>query len=85
MAGVPEFVVIIKERYTLYAHNALGEYIEQLDDLVASMEESIKLNEELWYSAIEEEDLSQNNINFLIAWLENRKQLLDEKWLLSNE
>ena len=85
MADVPEFYKIVKERYTLYASAALGDYIERVDNIVASMEESIKLNEELWYSTIEEENLSQNNIDFLIAWLENRKELLDEKWLLSND
>jgi uncharacterized repeat protein (TIGR02543 family) len=85
MANVPEFYGMIKERYTLYASNALGNYIEQIDDIVASMDESVKLNEELWYSFIEEEDLSQNNIDFLIAWLEHRKELLDEKWLLTDE
>ena len=84
VVAIPEFYQIVKERYTLYAHDALKEYIQQFDNLSASIKESIKLNEELWYSGIGEENLSQNNIDFLIAWLEHRKELLDEKWLLND-
>ena len=79
VSEIPEFYELVKERYELYAKNALVEYIDELDNLVKSIENSIKLNHELWYAEIGD-DLSEKNIEFLKAFLENRKRILDAAW-----
>ena len=74
-----ELYDLVKERYTLYAKDVLGDYIDDLDDLINSMSESIKLNHIRWYSSFDK-DLSNNNLSFLKEYLIARKAQLDELW-----
>jgi len=82
VAEIPELYNVVKERYHLYAKEALKEYIAELNNLVQSMEESIRLNNTIWYSHIGE-DLSVNNIEFLKKFLQNRKKILDQQWIVN--
>ena len=80
MASVPEFYSLVKERYQLYAKDALENYINDFDGIVESIEVSLELNQQLCYSRIDD-GLTEDNINFLKDFLERRKELLDELWL----
>ena len=77
--SIPQLYNLLKARYNSVAKRVLGEYIEGLDALCASMEESVRLNHELWYKSISP-DLSEKNIAFLKEYLEKRKAQLDELW-----
>ena len=76
---VPEFLSLIKERYTTYALPTLTNYINNFDTLVESMSESIELNEKLWYSDYDEE-ISEKNVVFLKEFLQNRITVLNKAW-----
>ena len=75
----PELYELVKTRYSLYAKDALGEYIDGLDDLIDSMSESIELNHALWYSS-PDNDISNKNLDFLKEYLVARKAQLDALW-----
>lgn len=77
MAGDPELFDLVKERYALYGRAALLAYLEEYDALTASLEASVEVNHELWYSTLDAE-LSRDNVAFLKAHLENRVRVLDE-------
>ena len=76
---IPELYDLVKERYTLYASDVLGNYIDNLDALIDSMSESVELNHTRWYSSLGK-DLSNDNIAFLKNYLIARKAQLDEEW-----
>ena len=48
--NIPEFEELAKARYREYMRPALLEFLENYDALVASMETSVALNQERWYS-----------------------------------
>ena len=62
---------------TAYGRAALLAYLEAYDALAASLEASVEVNHELWYSTLDAE-LSRDNVAFLKAHLENRVRVLDE-------
>lgn len=78
---IPELKQMLKTRYNLCAKEVLADYIADLDNLVSSMQESIDLNEERWYTQLDSE-ISQKNITFLKDFLKARKLKLDELWSL---
>lgn len=77
----PEFLSFIKERYTLYGAVALEKYLEELDGIVSSIEESNELNRQLWYSDLDPE-IVDKNISYLKDFLTDRKRILDRDWAL---
>lgn len=81
MANTPEFYNLIKERYTNNASKVLGDYIAELYQLEASIQDSIQLNHDRWYQDYDK-NMSKDNIDFLNRYLINRKQLLDDLWAL---
>ncbi len=48
--NIPELADLAKQRYAEYMVPALEAYIEGFDDLAASMDESVELNQQLWYN-----------------------------------
>jgi len=81
MANTPQYRNIICERYTLYARDAVDNAIKEIKNQAISMKDSINENHALWYSSYDE-NLSVDNVEFLIAFLENRKVVLDEIWFI---
>jgi uncharacterized repeat protein (TIGR02543 family) len=81
MAQIPQYYEQIEARYNQYAKPALEEYIDNLDSLQSSMEQSLILNHNVWYSNISA-DLTDKNIAFLKEFLEKRKIQLDAAWSL---
>ena len=79
---IPELYGQLKERYTNHAAEILENYIDGLDELYESMDESIQLNQERWYSDLDEE-ISYQNVKFLKDFLTARKKLLDTMWAIS--
>ena len=74
-----ELYDLVKERYTHYAKEVIGTYIENFDALTNSMLESVELNQMRWYSSMDV-DLSNQNIIFLKDFLIERKNQLDTLW-----
>ncbi len=81
LVDIPEFYAKVVECYETYALPALNEYIANFDSLVASMEESIELNNALWYEDKYGSEISKNNVDFLKRFLINRVKVLGEAWL----
>ena len=79
--NIPELDKVLKTRYNLYAKNVLADYIDDLDALTLSMEESINLNNQRWYWEFDS-DISKKNVTFLKDFLKARKLQLDELWSL---
>ncbi|MCD7729408.1 MAG: CotH kinase family protein [Clostridia bacterium] len=71
-----ELKELVKERYNSCFKQTLGDYIDGYDDLVASISESLALNNEKWYSGYDY-DITQANIDFLKQFLTDRKTWLD--------
>ena len=82
MAAIPELYEIVKERYNQYAKPALEDYIEEFDELHASMKKSLELNDELWYGDFSE-DITDKNVKFLKEFLVARKAQLDILWAMN--
>ena len=79
MINTDEFYAIVKERYQLYAVNAVEDYLDELDNVVSSMSDSIMLNQKKWYYDYDE-NISKDNIDFLRAFLERRLIVLGNLW-----
>jgi len=79
IAGIPEFYQNAKDRYNNKMSKVLGDYIVSLDELTSSMEESVMLNQQRWYEGYSA-TISIDNIEFLKAYLINRKSLYDDLW-----
>lgn len=74
-----EFLKVVKQRYKKYAKPALKAYIDGYDALVASMEESMLANADLWYGKFDSE-MTNKNVKFLKDYLIHRYELLNELW-----
>jgi len=81
IVDIPEFYAKVAERYEQYALPALTEYIENFDELVASLEESIELNNDLWYESMYGSEISNDNVEFLKQFLIKRIEVLNKAWL----
>ncbi len=81
MASVPEFYDIVKQRYNLYAKDALESYIDDYDELCYSIRQSLQLNHALWYGNLPA-DTTDKNVEFLKNFLVARKAQLDSLWAL---
>lgn len=81
--NIPEFLSIIKERYTLYGKTAIEKYLSKFDDLILSLDTSLKLNGDLWYTDYDNE-IVVKNVKFLKEFLEDRKKVLDKQWSVDN-
>ena len=79
VAGIPELFELLKDRYNNHAVYVLEEYMAEIDTIVSAMDESLNLNQELWYSEIRD-DLTYKNIVFLKDFLRQRKSQLDKLW-----
>lgn len=79
MSEIPEFYEQVKVRYNTFAKPALKEYIDGYDKLISSMQTSLDINQQMWYSNISN-TLTTDNTNFLKEYLEKRKIQLDELW-----
>lgn len=71
-----EFFELYKERYAEVGSDALETVIAMLNEIESEITESLQLNQDRWYNDIDEE-LTEKNLAFLNAWLENRKTFLD--------
>jgi hypothetical protein len=45
------------------------------------MEKSLKLNNEVWYDKLPD-NITDKNIEFLLAFLKNRKVVLEKAWAI---
>ena len=81
ITSIEEFQPLIKEQWTKQFAPSLQSYLNNLDSLVASMSESLELNQQKWYS--DKPDLTANNLTFLNDYLASRITVLNKKWSLS--
>ncbi len=78
-----ETTVLVKQRYADVFEPVWSSYIASYDGLVASMEESMELNRQKWYSSLPS-DIVSENIQFMKTFFDDRKAVLDEVWELSS-
>ena len=76
---VDEFYNTLKQRYNKYAKPALKEYIDGYDRLVASMDDSMEANADIWYSKFDK-NIVDKNIAFFKEYLVYRYELLNQEW-----
>ncbi len=72
------FVSKVSSRYSRHYANVLTELIEHLQAYHDSLEASLALNQQRWYSY--DPDLTEDNFEFMIKFLTSRQQVLKKAW-----
>ena len=78
VARTPELYEMLCTRYQTYYSGALADCIVHVKEYKSGISESLALNEPLWYGDMD--NAAEQNYDFLIRFLENRKQVLDREW-----
>ena len=81
VASTPDLFEILTQRYNNYGKASLENCISNLETIIPSMEESLKLNNEVWYDKFPD-NITDKNIEFLLAFLKNRKVVLEKAWAI---
>lgn len=68
----------LRERYQTYYSDVLDACIDYVKDYRNEIDESLALNDQLWYSG--KDDITDKNYDFLLSFLKNRKKVLDRAW-----
>jgi hypothetical protein len=74
----PFFTRKVVSRYKTHFSGALSETIDAVEAQAAAMSESLGLNQDEWYER--KPDITEDNVEFFIKYLKNRKNVLDRKW-----
>ena len=72
---IPEYAEMVKDRYNNVVSDILQNMIDNFDDYVESIAESLVLNDALWY--MDYEDITNDNIDYFKSFLIAKKQYLD--------
>lgn len=78
VARSDELYDMLCERYQSHYKDALGDCIKHVQQYKGSISESLALNQERWYK--DKPDLTEDNYDFLINFLKDRKKVLDREW-----
>ncbi len=78
VARSPELYAELCERYQSYYADVLDDCIDYVKNYRDEIDESLALNDQLWYS--KKDDITNKNYNFLLSFLKNRKRVLDREW-----
>ncbi len=76
---MPEYYQMVKDRWNDYGIYALNSAVDLIDRMAMETAESLRANQVLWYDSIDEE-LTKKNIEFLKAFLINRRLVLNREW-----
>ena len=68
----------VAARYKNHFSNALAETVTAVEAQAAAMGESLELNQREWYDHLP--GITEDNVDFFIKYLKNRKTVLDRKW-----
>ena len=68
----------VASRYKNHFSDAITETIAAVEAQAAAMGESLELNQDRWYDHLP--GITEDNVDFFIRYLKNRKAVLDRKW-----
>ncbi len=78
VARSDELYELLCERYQAHYSDALDDCIDHVRDYKGDISESLVLNQERWYE--DKPDLTEDNYDFLVKFLKDRKKVLDRAW-----
>lgn len=73
-----EIYEMLCARYQSHYKDALGDCIKHVQSYKGEISESLALNQERWYA--DKPDLTEDNYDFLVNFLKDRKKVLDRAW-----
>ena len=71
---IPEYAEMVKERYNNVISDILQSMIDNFDNYVESISDSLILNDTLWY--LEYKNITNDNIDYFKSFLIAKKQYL---------
>ncbi len=74
----PFFTRKVAARYKAHFSGAISDTLAAVEAQAAAMSESLALNQDEWYKR--NPDITEDNMEFFIRYLKNRKAVLDRKW-----
>ncbi len=78
---MPEYYQMVKQRWNDYGTYAINSAIDLIDRMHRETAASLRANQVFWYDSIDKE-LTKKNIDFLKAFLINRRIVLNKEWAL---
>lgn len=73
-----ELYAMLCERYRTHYADVLDDCILYVQNYKDEIDESLALNDQLWYA--DKDDITEQNYDFLLNFLTNRKKVLDQAW-----
>lgn len=78
IARSDELYDMLCERYQSHYSDVLTDCIIYVQNYHANIDESLSLNDQIWYA--DKDDITNQNYQFLLKFLKNRKKVLDREW-----